>query len=82
MYRYTCPTCKKTMEVAHREDAPFRPFCSDRCKMIDLGHWFNETYRVSDPLTGASEDPLVEPAETDAFGREDRGPMNQAGDTD
>lgn len=38
-----CPTCGKSVE---RGDNPFRPFCSERCKMIDLGRWVNEEYRV------------------------------------
>ena len=40
----TCPTCGK----AHPWDSAnrFRPFCSERCKMIDLGKWANEEYRV------------------------------------
>ncbi len=32
-----CPTCKKS--VAWNEKAIFRPFCSERCKLIDLGEW-------------------------------------------
>jgi uncharacterized protein len=38
-----CPTCGKPVEF---KDNPFRPFCSERCKMIDLGRWVNEEYRV------------------------------------
>jgi uncharacterized protein len=38
-----CPTCGKPVE---RKDNPFRPFCSERCKMVDLGRWVNEEYRV------------------------------------
>lgn len=38
-----CLQCKK--EFIYGESA-YRPFCSERCKMIDLGHWFNETYTV------------------------------------
>jgi len=40
----TCPHCGKE----HRWDVNnrFRPFCSERCKMIDLGKWANEEYRV------------------------------------
>ncbi len=38
-----CPTCKK--ETAAK-DNPFRPFCSERCKMIDLGRWAAGDYRV------------------------------------
>lgn len=56
MYRYTCPTCRNTIEVKQRIDAHFRPFCTERCKLIDLGRWFNEEYRVSDPLQGSDED--------------------------
>jgi endogenous inhibitor of DNA gyrase (YacG/DUF329 family) len=42
-----CPTCEK--EVAF--DAPFMPFCSDRCRMLDLGKWAAEEYRISTPIT-------------------------------
>ena len=40
----TCPQCGKE----HRWDTSnrFRPFCSERCKLIDLGKWANEEYRV------------------------------------
>jgi uncharacterized protein len=44
-----CPTCKKT--VVQALDAPHRPFCSPRCKLIDLGRWLDEEYRISRPLT-------------------------------
>ncbi len=40
---FPCPRCKKP---ARWTDNPFRPFCSERCKMIDLGAWANEDYRV------------------------------------
>jgi uncharacterized protein len=38
-----CPTCHKETEF---EGNAFRPFCSERCKMIDLGRWAGEQYRV------------------------------------
>lgn len=38
-----CPTCRK--ETAW-EDNPYRPFCSDRCRVIDLGGWAQERYRI------------------------------------
>jgi endogenous inhibitor of DNA gyrase (YacG/DUF329 family) len=40
----TCPHCGRE----HQWDSGnrFRPFCSERCKMIDLGRWANEEYRV------------------------------------
>ena len=31
--------------------APVGPFCSDRCKMLDLGNWLTEDYRISEELT-------------------------------
>ena len=40
----TCPTCQR--KVAWSADSPFRPFCSERCRLIDLGAWASETYRV------------------------------------
>lgn len=38
-----CPVCKKEITW---ENNPYRPFCSYRCKMIDLGKWLHEEYRV------------------------------------
>jgi uncharacterized protein len=38
-----CPICKKTISL---EDNPFRPFCSERCKLIDLGKWASDDYRI------------------------------------
>lgn len=40
----SCPQCGKT--VAWDTANPYRPFCSERCKMIDLGAWASESYRV------------------------------------
>lgn len=41
-----CPICKK--EVSS-EGNTNRPFCSERCKMIDLDNWLSERYRNSSP---------------------------------
>ncbi|OGG95006.1 MAG: DNA gyrase inhibitor YacG [Candidatus Lambdaproteobacteria bacterium RIFOXYD12_FULL_49_8] len=38
-----CPTCKK---VTTWENNPFRPFCCERCKLIDLGKWADGSYQV------------------------------------
>ncbi len=35
-----CPNCGAT--VVWSEEAKWRPFCSERCRMIDLGEWFDE----------------------------------------
>jgi endogenous inhibitor of DNA gyrase (YacG/DUF329 family) len=39
----TCPTCKKKFNYYKSE---FRPFCSERCRLIDLGQWLAESYTV------------------------------------
>jgi len=41
-----CPICKK--EVTAEND--FYPFCSERCKIIDLGNWASEKYVISTPV--------------------------------
>jgi endogenous inhibitor of DNA gyrase (YacG/DUF329 family) len=42
--RAPCPTCRR--EVVWTEAAPFRPFCSERCRMIDLGAWLDERHVI------------------------------------
>ena len=39
-----CPQCGAT--VAWGPQSPYRPFCSERCKQIDLGAWASDAYRV------------------------------------
>jgi len=55
---FTCPTCGKRFRAsfAMKEEYPHLPFCSEKCKMVDLGAWFDEEYRISDPLPGAIGD--------------------------
>ena len=43
--RITCPICKTVLENA-ADDHEARPFCSARCKLVDLGNWLNESYRI------------------------------------
>ncbi|MBV9621318.1 MAG: DNA gyrase inhibitor YacG [Gammaproteobacteria bacterium] len=37
--RIRCPTCQRPLDWQH---APCRPFCSERCRLIDLGAWLSE----------------------------------------
>jgi endogenous inhibitor of DNA gyrase (YacG/DUF329 family) len=57
----SCPTCVKRMEVRQVEDWPHFPFCSSRCKLIDLGRWLGEDYRLpeSDDPSSPSDDPAT-----------------------
>lgn len=45
-----CPLCGKPRQ--HR----YRPFCSARCRDVDLGRWFNQTYAVPAAEPGSDED--------------------------
>ncbi len=42
-----CPICKKPVSFGE----PFMPFCSERCKMIDLANWAEGKYVISTPLS-------------------------------
>ncbi|HLG21536.1 MAG TPA: DNA gyrase inhibitor YacG [Candidatus Manganitrophaceae bacterium] len=39
----SCPICQKKVEW---KGNPFRPFCSERCKLTDLGQWATDSYRI------------------------------------
>ena len=41
-----CPTCNKAF--TWDPTSPWRPFCSQRCRLIDLGEWLDEAYRIPD----------------------------------
>ncbi|MFW5431976.1 MAG: DNA gyrase inhibitor YacG [Methylophilaceae bacterium] len=41
-----CPNCKTLSDFSPQNI--YRPFCSERCKMIDLGDWANESYKIPD----------------------------------
>lgn len=55
-----CPTCGKQTEYS--KDNPCRPFCSERCKILDLGAWADEKYRV--PLSEQESSTVNEKSET------------------
>lgn len=39
-----CPTCQRAIEWT--SENPFRPFCSKKCQLIDLGQWANESHAI------------------------------------
>ena len=49
-----CPQCGRL--TFYSPENPFRPFCSERCRLIDLGEWASESYRI--PVKGPSSDSL------------------------
>lgn len=50
-----CPICKTVIEDAPH-DFPSRPFCSQRCKLVDLGNWLSGAYRFSEPIDAGADD--------------------------
>ncbi len=54
-----CPICKNKTTW---EENPWRPFCSERCKLIDLGKWVSEEYKIEGKETDSKK--------RDAEGRE------------
>jgi uncharacterized protein len=58
--RLQCPTCKQAV----KSTAEDLPFCSERCRLIDLGKWASGRYVVSSPLSDSSDeiDPETSPA--------------------
>jgi uncharacterized protein len=50
MPRINCPQCKREFVYRIVKDAPYFPFCSERCKLVDLGAWLDEQYRIEEPV--------------------------------
>lgn len=53
----TCPTCKKKFNYYSSD---FRPFCSERCRLIDLGQWLTESYAVPASKLSDEEKQIIE----------------------
>jgi len=49
-----CPTCRRPVQWS--EQSVYRPFCSERCRLIDLGAWLNEQHRIPDESPAADDD--------------------------
>jgi endogenous inhibitor of DNA gyrase (YacG/DUF329 family) len=45
-----CPTCKKAI-AAGSDRNPYLPFCSERCRLVDLGAWLKGDHRISSPVS-------------------------------
>lgn len=68
--KHKCPVCKKPLlksaaEQSGREE--FFPFCSKRCKLIDLGAWLDAEYRIA---AGSNSDETNEQADDDTPSRD------------
>lgn len=59
MIKVRCPICDRLMQGQSRAEWPDFPFCSPRCRTIDLGRWLGERYRIAPETDGEA------PAEID-----------------
>jgi uncharacterized protein len=53
--RTLCPVCRKTVVVNDLKADKRFPFCSDQCKLVDLGKWFDGEYSLEAPLEDEEE---------------------------
>jgi uncharacterized protein len=56
--KHQCPICRKPVDSAIHRDFPF---CSERCRLLDLGNWASEKYVVSEPLFDEEGEETPEP---------------------
>ncbi|MDB5416552.1 MAG: yacG [Rubritepida sp.] len=58
MREIRCPICRKPAAKREPGQASAFPFCSERCRQVDLGRWFSESYAVAavDPVDQGEED--------------------------
>ena len=85
-----CSQCGTKYEFVYNKDEPLPPnfpFCSKRCKSLDLGKWLNEEYRISSPVPQDYETSQIEPEATSEASDENiqqilRVARNLNGDTD
>ncbi|PCJ40117.1 MAG: DNA gyrase inhibitor YacG [Moraxellaceae bacterium] len=68
--KIACPHCKKESEWS--KDNIFRPFCSERCKMIDLGEWANESKVIPGTPSIEAFESIDELGENDGIPPDDR----------
>ena len=54
MIKVRCPICSKRLEIKSIGDLPSFPFCSDRCRLVDLGRWIDGRYSI--PVTTPSKE--------------------------
>ena len=55
--RVKCPTCHRDLDW---DTAPFRPFCSERCRLIDLGAWLSEQRAIPGESAPRQENPITD----------------------
>jgi endogenous inhibitor of DNA gyrase (YacG/DUF329 family) len=65
--KFRCPTCKRIVKLSEQDPSAqmkFFPFCSERCRLIDLGAWLDADYRIPAQADDESESPSKEDSPT------------------
>ena len=57
-----CPTCARAVEW--NDNSPWRPFCSERCKLIDLGAWASEKHAIPGSAAETEDKPKTQDEES------------------
>jgi uncharacterized protein len=60
---FRCPTCKRVVKLSEQGPSAqmkFFPFCSERCRLVDLGAWLDADYRIAGQADDESESPSEE----------------------
>jgi len=57
--RARCPSCRKPVETEVAKRPVDFPFCSERCRMLDLSKWFNGEFRIASNAPSAPDIPQV-----------------------
>ncbi len=65
MPQVRCSICDAAMP-GNRKDYPDYPFCSRRCRLVDLGRWLGEGYRIGGPDAAADDDRSTPADDADA----------------
>ena len=68
MQRIKCPTCQREIDWG---ESPHRPFCSERCRLIDLGAWLTEKHAIPG-------EPVPDEAARENAGRSDEPPRKHS----
>ena len=66
--RVNCPTCRREIDWS---SSPYRPFCSERCRLIDLGAWLTEKHAIAG-------EPVPDEAARENAGRADEPPRSRS----
>lgn len=61
MKTINCRYCQKEIRYNSVSDVPTFPFCSERCKLIDLGLWLDEKHRIETPVSQQEETEKTSP---------------------